>query len=178
MKSCKSLKEVTGKALMESFSWLMENEDGCCSWWYDSTEKYRYCVCMGWHHYDDEMVKDEVGNPVLDKWGVPKYEPVWKVAWKIGRQTHNNIMQCDFDIDFDMPWVTEEMAKDAKKEGLRLCVGEVDDTCETIECFARPNRHGNSPYSAPKGYRSWNALAAYMRKTARRVYKDFKNYDD
>lgn len=177
MKRCKSLKEVTGKALMESFGWLMENEDGCCSWWYDSTEKYRYCVCVGWHHYDDEMVKDEHGNPVTDRWGV-KYKPIWKIAWKIGRQTHNNIMQSDLDVDFEMPFVTERMAEDAKKKGERLCEGDVEDTCETIECLTRPNRHGNFPYSAPDGYRSWDALAAHIRKQARRVFKEWRDYYD
>lgn len=168
----KDLKNLTGKMVKAWYTWLRAAEQGCCSLWFASTDKYRYCVCMGWHHYDDEMVLDGHGNPVTTKWGV-KYRPVWKVAWKIGRQTHNNIMQCDLDVDFEMPYVTEAMAKADPK----LCDGGVDDTLEVVECtkIVHPK---TSRWSKPDGYRSWNALAAYMRKTARRVWRDWKDNDE
>lgn len=164
------LKEITGKTVKGWYEWLRKEDQGCCSVWFASTDKYRYCVCMGWHHYDDEMVVDERGDPVCDKFRV-KYRPVWKVAWKVGRQTHDNCMQCDLDVDFEMPYDPE--------------TGDVDGTLEVVECkkvSRKPFRCWGKAWhpwrwSVPAGYRDWNALAAYMRKTARRVYMDWRDRD-
>lgn len=154
------LKQLTGKMVKEWYEWLRANEEGCCTLWFASTDKYRYCVCMGWHNLGDGPQSEGYSH--------------WVVAWKIGRQTHNNIMQCDLDVDFEMPYVTEEMAK-ADPE---LCEGDVDDTVETVEL--RCSKHGQNGYrhGVPEGYRSWEALATQMRKTARRVFKDWKDHDD
>lgn len=70
---------------------------GCCHLPFACDDKYKYSVCMGWTDYD-------------------KNKSV--IAWKIGRQTHNNIMQCNLDIDFEMPYNEE--------------TGEVDDTWATV----------------------------------------------
>lgn len=175
-----NLMSLTGKVVKDWFTWLQKDQEGCCSIWFDSTGKYRYVVCMGWHHYDDEPVLDESGNHVREN-GFAKFKPVWKVAWKIGRQTHNNIMQCDFDLDFEMPYVTEKMAKESKS----MYEGDVDDTVEVVECekiipksFSGSRKEIPVKWSAPIGYRSWNDLAATMRKTARRVFRDWKDHDD
>jgi hypothetical protein len=157
------LTKLTGKLVKEWYHWLSSEKDGCCSLCFDSTEKYNYVVCMGWHHYDDEMVLDKNGNPVQGEHGI-KYRPVWKIAWKIGRQTRNNIMQCDFDVDFEMPYNDE--------------TGDVDDTLEVIECAVLTNCRRGLPYSAPSGYRGWDALASYMRRQARRVFRDWKDRDE
>ena len=168
------LMNVTGKIVKEWYEWLQEAQDGCCSIWFDSTDKYRYVVCMGWHHYDDEPVLDESGKHVREN-GFAKFKPIWKVAWKIGRQTHNNIMQCDLDVDFEMPYVTEEMAKENKS----MYDGDVDDTLEVVECEKITPKSGRPcRWSVPLGYPSWNALAAHMRNTARRVFRDWKDHDD
>lgn len=158
------LRRLTGRLVKEWYHWLITEGNGCCSGCFDSTEKYGYAVCVGWHHYDDEMVLDKNGNPVHDKFGGVKYRPVWKIAWKIGRQTHDNIMQCDFDVDFEMP-------SDPK-------TGDVDDTLEVIECATLTNRRRGLPYSAPSGYPGWDALASYMRRQARRVFRDWKDRDE
>ena len=168
----KDLNKLTGKMVKEWYEWLRSEEMGCCSIWFESTNKYRYVVCMGWHHYDDEPVLDENSKHVREN-GFAKFNPVWKVAWKIGRQTHNNIMQCDFDIDFEMPYVTEAMAKSDRS----LCEGDVDDTLEVVDCDKIINVK-TCRWSTPKGYRDWNAIAANMRKTARRVFRDWKDHDD
>lgn len=157
------LMKLTGKRIKWWYHWLHTEGNGCCSICFDSTGKYDYAVCMGWHHYDDEMVLDKNGNLVQGEHGI-KYRPVWKIAWKIGRQTRNNAMQCDFDVDFEMPYDNE--------------TGDMDDTLETIECAVLANRRRGLPYSAPQGYRDWNALAAYMRRQARRVFKDWKDKDE
>lgn len=149
---CVGLDKLTGKELKKWYKWLRVQDMGCCSIWFASTDKYRYCVCMGWHDYGEGPDKEH------------GFTDGFKVAWKIGRQTHNNIMQCDLDVDFEMPCNSE--------------TGNVDDTLEEVECFTRPNRHGDFPYSSPRGYRDWNALAAHIRKTARRVYRDWRDNDE
>ena len=169
-----NLKELTGKLVKDWFTWLNQEQEGCCSLCYDTTDKYRYCVCMGWRKVDIDDGPGEWKKCGNFKYQEQKSHEEWRVYWKIGRQTHNNIMQCDFDIDFEMPFVTEDMAK----KDPELCEGDVDNTEEEVEC-RRTERKGLMGYwHAPVGYKSWNELAAYMRKTARRVFRDWKDYDD
>lgn len=127
-----SLKDVTGKFVKESVKWLEKELMGCCSICFATDDKYNYAVCIGWHDSGDD----------------------WVFAWKIGRQTTNNIMQCDFDVDFDLPYSNES--------------GDVDDTLETIKVVK----------GKPVGYRSWADLAAHMRKEARRVWNDWKEINN
>ena len=149
------LKEVTGKTVKGWYEWLRANDCGCCSVYFEGNDKYRYCVCMGWH----DNGTDENGKQQ------------WVVAWKIGRQTHNNAMQCDFDVDFEMPYVTEEMAK-AHPD--LYCAGDVDSTLETVECARIASGPHKGQWGKPAGYLSWEALATQMRKTARRVWRDWR----
>ena len=144
MKSGK-LKEVTGKFVKDSYEWLKEQDMGCCSIWFETDDIYNYAVCIGWHNDGHERIAQPDGtfNDVSGDDG-------WRVAWKIGRQTHNNIMQADLDIDFEMPYNKE--------------TGDVDDTLETIEVKG----------GCPVGYKSWSDLAATMRKEAKRVWNEWK----
>lgn len=123
-----SLKDVTGRFTRESVEWLREQSNGCCSICFATDNRYNYAVCIGWHDIGDE----------------------WVLAWKIGRQTLNNVMQCDLDVDFEMPYSDES--------------GDIDDTLETIEVVK----------GKPVGYRSWADLASRMRDEARRVWHDWK----
>lgn len=148
------LKEVTGKTVKGWYEWLLKEDQGCCSVYFADNDKYRYCVCMGWH----ASGTDENGKQQ------------WVVAWKIGRQTHNNAMQCDFDVDFEMPYVSEAEAA-ANPE---LCAGDVDDTLEIVSARKRTTIYRETKFSAPDGYRSWEALATQIRKTARRVWQDWR----
>lgn len=168
------LKAVTGRQLKEWFDWLRKENEGCGSVVFATTDKYRYCVCMGWRKVaiDDGPGKPvTVGNCTLD---TRIFHEEWRTFWKIGRQTHNNIMQCDFDIDFEMPYVTEKMAKADPK----LVEGDVDDTSEEVVCNWKRFVKGKWEWGRPEGYRDWNALAAYVRKQARRVYRDWRNHDE
>ena len=182
------LKDLTGKVVRDWYDWLKKSEEGCASFYFADTAKYRYCVCMGWQSgygpASDEkwFGKDGKLRPAFCPPVDPKEaDKGWRICWKIGRQTWNNIMQCDYDIDFEMPYVTEKMAK-ADPE---LCEGDVDDTNEAIVLkrgkVLTKGRNGyidSLKLGAPVGYRDWNALAAYMRKTARRVFKDWKDNDE
>lgn len=124
MKNAK-LSDVTGRFVKDSVEWLRKEDCGCCSVCYASDDRYRYCVCVGWHDTGDG----------------------WAVAWKIGRQTHDNVMQCDLDVDFEMPY--DEYT------------GDVDDTLRVVECD-------------PTAMKEWNAIASEMRKEARRVFREWR----
>ena len=135
----RKIAECTGAWLKGCVDWLVKTQGGCCHLKFDTDTKNDYCVCIGWHDY--------TGDP---KDGDSRY----KLAWKIGRQSIRNVMQCDFDIDFEMPYNPE--------------TGDVDDTLETIEVVD----------GRPVGYRSWADLAAHMRKVARRVWREWAEEED
>lgn len=186
MRSC-DLKEVTGKELKSWWEWLVREQAGCCSVHFASTEKYRYCVCMGWQSgygpasEEQWLDENEKWRPAFCPPVDPKEEDEgWRICWKIGRQTHNNVMQTDYDIDFEMPYVTEAMAK-ADPE---LVEGDVDDTNSDIVlrwgkvAKGRNGRIKSMRLGTPVGYRSWDDFAKHVRATARRVWRDWKDHDD
>ena len=145
----KSLRKVTGRWLRQVYDELVEQDCGCAHIPFLATAHHWVRVCVGWTY-------DGAGED--------------SVAWKIGWQTFNNAMQTDLDIDFDMPRNTEAYcekmnarlkAKGELSKYSRYVAGEVYDTEETIEL--KPGR------TTPLGYRDWNALAAFIRKTARKA---------
>lgn len=153
----KLLGQVTGKWLKQMYAELVKQDCGCAHIPFSNTANHRVSVCVGWMDNGTEN---------------------GCIAWKIGWQTFNNIMQTDLDIDFDMPWNTEayceKMNARLKARGElskynRYVEGEVYDTEETIEL--KPGR------TTPVGYRDWNALAAFIRKTARKVAAYAKEVD-
>lgn len=157
MRTNRRLKRVTGKWLKDSHRWLVEQGCGCCHIIFGTTANCNVCVCVGWH---DDGTEDGM------------------IAWKIGWQTFDNAMQSDFDVDFDMPWCTkaycERKNAELKAQGLpnkyrRYAEGDLYDTLETIEL-----REGRT---TPRGYRDWNALASFVRRTARRVLAFAKEVD-
>lgn len=172
----KNLMKVTGKWLRQCYLWLKEEDAGCCSLLFDSTNLHDLYVCVGWRKVDVDDGPGEtvrVGNSTFE---TRKSHEEWRVYWKIGQQSFNACMQTDLDIDFEMPYNTEaycrkmnaEMSADERKCG-KYCVGDVYDTSEEIEI--RPN------LTTPVGYRDWNALASYVRKTARKVARYAKEVD-
>ena len=142
----RALDQVTGKWLKGCYKWLVNEDCGCCHLVFGTTANHEVCVCVGW---TDDGTEDG------------------KIAWKIGWQKFNNGMQTDLDIDFDMPWNTQEycdkmnarLTAEERKRGDRYCEGDVCDTNELIELKAGG--------TVPVGYRDWDALAARIRKTAR-----------
>lgn len=123
----RKLNEITGAMVRGWYEWLVETDMGCCHLPFAENATHVYSVCMGWH---------DAGRDG------------WKVAWLIGRQSHRNVMQCDLDLDFEMPYDPE--------------TGDVDDTHELVE----PGKDWTAA--------DWNAVAARMRSTARRVWRDWK----
>ena len=156
MTTC-DLKGVTGKWLKGCRKWLVKQGCGCCHLAFGTTANHEVCVVVGW---------TDCGGRT------------YKVAWKIGWQTFDNAMQTDFDIDFDVPANTkaycDKMNAKLKAEGkyskyTRYVEGDVFFTDEIIEL-----KEGKS---TPVGYRDWNALAAYVRKTARQALAFAKEVD-
>lgn len=134
------LKYVTGRELKEWWQWLDRKQEGCCSTCFAETENYRYYVCMGWHDFGDGPEEADYHN--------------WAIAWKIGRQSHDNAMQCDFDVDFEMPFPCNEY-------------GDVWDSLDVIE----PN------VFKANTKKFWNEVAVEIRKEARKVWQFFRDKD-
>lgn len=116
-----NLPKISGKDVKSFVDWLIEIDMGCCHFHVYDTDEMALSICVGWHDYGD----------------------CFRIAWKIGMQTHNNIMQCDFDVDFDMPYNRE--------------TGDVYDTLDEI-----------IP-SEIKTMKEWNQIASRMNKAAKDV---------
>ena len=128
--------EYTGVWLKGCVDQLVKTQGGCCHLKFDTDAENDYCICVGWHDY--------TGDP---KDGDSRY----KLAWKIGRQSIRNVMQCDFDIDFEMPYNPES--------------GDVDDTINILDPL-------------PKTKRDWEREAALARKEARRIWREWAEEGD
>lgn len=138
------LPKIDGKTLKSWYEWLKEQDCGCCHMKIGDTELHEVDICMGWHQFEEDSEKTiprKIGNTVVY---IRECKPVWKIAWKIGWQGFNNGMQCDLDIDFDMPWPCNEY-------------GDVYDTLSEV-----------GEITAMK---DWNRLAAEINRTAKEVYK-------
>ena len=125
------LPKIDGKTLKGWYEWLKEQDCGCCHMKIGDTELHEVDVCMGWHQYEEAASGG-------------KNKPVWKIAWKIGWQSPHNAMQCDFDVDFDMPGPCNKY-------------GDAYDTLsEVVE---------------PGTMKDWNSIAAEINKTAKDAFK-------
>ena len=131
------LPKIDGKTLKNWYEWLKEQDCGCCHMKIGDTELHEVDVCMGWHQYEEEETRDEVS-------GSRRFKPVWKIAWKIGWQGFHNAMQCDLDVDFDMPGPCNEY-------------GDVYDTLSEV--------------GEPGTMKDWNKLAGEINKTARDAFE-------
>ena len=132
----RKIAECTGVWLKNCVDWLVKTQGGCCHLKFDTDAKNDYCICVGWHDY--------TGDP---KDGDSRY----KIAWKIGRQSVRNVMQCDLDIDFEMPYNPE--------------TGDVDDTLHVLDPL-------------PKTKRDWEREATIARKEARRIWREWAEEGD
>lgn len=119
---------INGATLKEWVEWLKAESCGCCHVKVGDTLTKEIDIVVGWHNTGDE----------------------WQPAWKIGMQSFNNGMQCDMDIDFDMPY--DETT------------GEVYDTLQAIE--------------GDMDKIDWDGLAQEINETAAKVYKWRKGYEE
>lgn len=124
------LGKIDGKTLKGWVAWLREQDCGCCHKAVGLTDLHEVDVCVGWHNYGDGPKDKDYAN--------------WKICWKIGWQTFNNGMQCDFDVDFDMPCPCNEQ-------------GDVYDTVSEI--------------GEIRSMKGWNRLAAEINRTAKDAFE-------
>ena len=134
----RSIAKCTGKWLKGCVDWLVKTQGGCCNLTIDGDNKDYYCICVGWH---DCGAKGEKGPD----------DDGYRIAWKIGRQSVRNVMQCDLDIDFEMPYNPE--------------TGDVDDTLHVLDPL-------------PKTKRDWEREATFARKEARRIWREWAEEED
>ena len=134
----KKLGKIDGKTLKGFVEWLREQDCGCCHIPVDDTETQTISICVGWL-----KVSVDIGPEKPLKIGkctvyTREKRDEWRIYAKIGMQSFNNCMQCDFDIDFEMPYDNE--------------TGEVYDTLTEVDC---------------RTMKEYNALAAWLNKEAR-----------
>ena len=89
-----------------------EQMSGCCYWRLGNIKNHVFAICIGWqpgyeNEPDDTFASHDgdIGNG-------------YHLAIKLAFQPANSIMQCDFDVDWLMPYDPN--------------TGDVDDTCEAI----------------------------------------------
>lgn len=125
---CKSnMPNVDGNLLKAWYTWLKDEDQGCCHKVIAETYNYEICIVVGWSkNYNDK----------------------WSIHWKIGQQSFNNGMQCDFDIDFEMPYYSNGEVIDT--------LNEIGDISENFD---------------------WDKLAETINETANYVIKQLHEID-
>lgn len=123
------LAEIDGNTLSGWRDWLAKEGDGCCHKEFAAGDGglTAYSVCMGW----TQAFADESGK--------------WKIAWKIGCQAYNQIMQCDLDLDFEEPWdeetgdVDSTLSPVSEDEDWDALAGEIRAAAERVaDRYAEP----------------------------------------
>jgi hypothetical protein len=161
----------TGEAVRNNYALLRNNRSLCCHLNFAADDDNRFFICMGWHDFGEghsELVTRPDGTSSFE-WVPDKNSE--RIAWKIALQPHNSVMSCDFDMDFEMPYVTEQMAR----ENPGLFEGDVEDTLEELD--VRPRKRGKShkKFPSPNRYRSWDSLAKHMVKRGIEVFNRWKH---
>lgn len=109
MTNMKDVKKITLAQLREDIAWLDENKCGCCYHEVACTDKGTVlCIVVGWEDGFEEAPA-----------GTPRADGTWRICAKLAYQHANNVMQCDYDVDWLMPY-------DPK-------TGDVDDTSTEVD---------------------------------------------
>ena len=75
--------------------------NGTYHWYLDSDDKNDWAIVLGWSNGFDEP---DFTDPCIDG--------TWQICAKLAYQPSNSIMQCDYDIDWLMPYDEETMEVD------------------------------------------------------------------
>ena len=99
---------VTGDQLKNAADYLASTKEqgGCYHWKVCSQGDKDIAIVLGWTNGFDK------NDPDKDKY----QDDTWRLAVKVGYQPSNSIMQCDYDVDFNLPYWPEN--------------GDVLDECE------------------------------------------------
>lgn len=117
--------------LTKSIKWLNDRKCGCCFQKVAETDNgTSLFIVLGWSDGYD------VAAP-----GTPNADGTYRINSKIAYQHSNNIMQCDFDVDWNQPYNVE--------------TGEVDDTStEVVATVAEVNRLNDEAWTAWKNWKN------------------------
>lgn len=106
--SMTTTKPFTLNELLEDIQWLNQQKCGCCYHTVDTTDGgTKLAIVVGWSDGFEEA-----------KEGTPNADGTWRICAKVAYQHANNAMQCDFDIDWAMPYNQD--------------TGDVDDTTTEV----------------------------------------------
>jgi hypothetical protein len=101
---------VTADELKKAADYLASTKEqgGCYSWKvYANTDDHKdISIVLGWTDGFDK------NDPDKDKY----QDDTWRLAVKVGYQPSNSMMQCDYDVDFNLPYNPDN--------------GDVCDDCE------------------------------------------------
>lgn len=99
---------VTADELKKAADYLASTKEqgGCCHWKVATKDKMNICIVLGWTQFSDE------DDDCKDKY----YYDEFRLAVKVGYQPSNSMMQCDYEIDFNLPYNPD--------------TGDVYDDCE------------------------------------------------
>lgn len=110
MTNLKDVKKITLDELRSDIEWLEKNKCGCCHHEVACTDEGTVlCIVVGW---EDGFEKAKAGTPLADG--------TYRICAKIAYQHANNCCQCDYGVDWLMPY-------DPK-------TGNVDDTSTSVSC--------------------------------------------
>lgn len=72
----------------------MRRTHGCTTywWWLGEDEENNWAIVLGWADGFEENPDDE------------NLDGTWRICAKMAFQSKRNIMQCDYDIDWHMPY--------------------------------------------------------------------------
>jgi len=109
MTNLKDMNKITLDELREDIKWLDEQKCGCCYHKVAWTDQGTYlAIVVGWNDGFDEAPA-----------GTPRADGTWRICAKVAYQHANNVMQCDFDVDWTMPYDKD--------------TGDVDDTSIEVD---------------------------------------------
>ena len=113
MTNVKYVGKISLEELTSDMAWLDQQKCGCCYHEVAHTSKgTTLCIVVGWEDGFSEAPK-----------GTPYADGTWRICAKVAYQHANNVMQCDYDIDWRMPYDKE--------------TGDVDDTSTEVS----PSQH-------------------------------------
>ena len=111
-------------------------KEGCYFWWLDTdNNRNDWAIVLGWADGFEEYDNEE--DVLLDG--------TWHLCAKIAYQPHNSIMQCDYDIDWIMPydeesgdvWDTDTTVylNDNHKETINWLINQFMEMKNTLPCW-------------------------------------------
>lgn len=122
------------KRFEDAVNHMVTLKEGCYFWWLDTdNEGNNWALVIGWQDGYEEDESDDLSDGT------------WHLAAKIAYQPYNSIMQCDYDIDWIMPydkktnevWDTDTTVylKDNHKATVDWLLKQYELMKQTLDCW-------------------------------------------